>query len=194
MIARWVLAAIAIAVVAVAVWDDRHGPDPAALVNVTPRHPELVDLRAAGAFRDVHLGEFTAGVVRTLGPPTGYGTSASTTQPPAGAELPGGPAGAVSLGYTDLGVYTRDDRVVWIVVTSPDAQTRRGIGVGDSLALARRAYPLLRCDQHDSSTDEGPTGPPICRERVRQGLNIELIDDPIDTIVIHGTQPKQQGL
>jgi hypothetical protein len=194
MPARWLVAAAVVGVVAFAVWDDRHGADPAAIVSVTPRHPELVDLRGAGAFRGVHLGELTVGVVRTLGAPTGYATSASTTQPSAGAELPGGPADAVSLSYTDLAVYTRDDRVVWIVVTSPDAQTRRGIGVGDSLAVARRAYPLLRCDPHDSSTDEGPTGPPICRERVRQGLNIELIGDPIDTMVVHGTQPKQRGL
>jgi hypothetical protein len=194
MPARWLLAVVVVAVVAFAVWDDRHGHGPAAIVSLTPHHPELVDLRGAGAFRGVHLGELTAGVVRTLGQPMGYGTSASTTQPPVGAELPSGPAGAVSLSYTDLGVYTRDDRVVWIIVTSPDAQTRRGIGVGNSLALARRAYPLLRCDQHDSSTDEGPTGPPICRERIRQGLNIELIDDPVVTIVLHGTQPKQLGL
>jgi hypothetical protein len=194
MPARWLLAVAVVAVVAFGVWDDRHGHGPAAIVSVTPHHPELVDLRGAGAFRRVHLGEPTAGVVRSLGQPLGYGTSASPTLPPAAAELPGGPADAVSLSYTDLEVYTRHDRVVWIVVTAPDAQTLRGIGVGDSLALARRAYPLLRCDQHDSSTDEGPIGPPICRERVRQGLNIELIDDPIETMVVRGTQPKQRGL
>jgi hypothetical protein len=193
MPARWLLAVAVVAVVAFAVWHDRHGHGPAAIVSVTPHHPEWVDLRGVGAFRGVHLGELTAGVVRTLGQPMGYGTSASTTQPPVGAELPGGPAGAVTLSYPNLGVYARHDRVVWIVVTAPGAQTRRGIGVGDSLALARRAYPLLRCDQHDSSTDEGPIGPPICRERVREGLNIELIDDPIDTMVVHGTQPNQRG-
>jgi hypothetical protein len=166
VIARRLLAAIAVAVVAFAVSDDEHGPGPAAVVNVTPKAPELVDFRV-GAFRGVRLGESRARVLAALGPPSIHA--------PSDAELPSGPADAISLDYSDMTVYTREDRVVWIVVTSPNAQTRFGVGIGDSLAVARLGQP--------------PPGVPICLERLRPGVNIELIGDPIVAIVVHGTRP-----
>jgi hypothetical protein len=128
-------------------------------------------------------------VVRTLGKPVKWGDFPTPTQASEDAIPPSGPGEAISLDYPDLAIDTKAGRVVWIVTTSRRAQTSRGIGVGDSLALARRAYPHLNCASHDASVDE-PFGPPFCYAHMHAGVNIELIGDPILTIVVHGTRPR----
>jgi len=160
---------------------------PAPVVDVTPRHPEVVDLRV-GSFRGVHIGETTTRVARTLGQPDRWGDFPAPTHASDDAIPPSGPGEAISLDYADLAVDTKNGRVVWIVTTSPRAQTDRGVGVGDSLAIARRAYPHLTCAAHDSGSDE-PWGPPFCYAHMHAGVNLELIGDPILTVIVHGTRP-----
>lgn len=164
--------------------DTRH----TSIVSVAPEHPELVGLRV-GSFRGVRLGEDTRAVVRTLGKPVKWGDFPTPTDASEDAIPPSGPGEAISLDYSDTAIDTAAGRVVWIVTISPRAQTSRGVGVGDSLAIARRAYPHLTCAPHDAGVDEA-FGPPFCYAQMRPGVNIELIGDPILTIVVHGRRPR----
>jgi hypothetical protein len=183
---RWLVVAGLIIIGVGVFWyrDTRH----TSIVSVAPEHPELVGLRV-GSFRGVHLGEDTRAVVRTLGKPVKWGDFPTPTDASEGATPPSGPGEAISLDYADIAIDTKAGRVVWIVTISPRAQTSRGVGVGDSLALARRAYPHLTCASHDSGVDEA-FGPPFCYAHMRPGVNIELIGDPILAIVVHGTRPR----
>ncbi|HEY3763701.1 MAG TPA: hypothetical protein VGL44_00965 [Gaiellales bacterium] len=56
------------------------------------------------------------------------------------------------------------------------------------MAIARRVFPRLRCVAHSTPSDP-VSGPPACDERLRAGVNIEIIGDPITTVAIHGTRP-----
>jgi hypothetical protein len=79
--------------------------------------------------------------------------------------------------------------VIWIVTTSASAELRHGVNVGDSLAIAERRFPRLRCSAHDAAGPDGDEfGPPICQYRLSSGVNLALIGDPIRTIVIHGVR------
>jgi hypothetical protein len=161
---------------------------PAATVDVTPKQPEPLGL-AVGTFRGVHLGERTQAVVRTLGRPQHYGELPEPTDAPADDQIPGGPADLVSLDYPDVAVGARNGVVIWLVTTSPSAQLRHGVNVGDSLAVAERRLPRLRCSSHDAAGPDGDeSGPPICQYRLSSGVNLALIGDPIRTIVIHGVR------
>jgi hypothetical protein len=174
------------AVVAAVVVVHERGSSP---VDVTPVHPEPIRLKD-GSFRGVHLGERTKDVVRMLGRPVRWGGIPDPTGASEDEGVPSGPGDAISLDYRDLAIAMRVGRAVWIVTTSPDAQLRRGVNVGDSLAIAERRLPRLRCSPHDSSNDEGGYGPPICQYRVHPGVNLEIIGDPITTIAVHGTRPR----
>jgi hypothetical protein len=57
------------------------------------------------------------------------------------------------------------------------------------MAIARRVFPRLRCVAHSTPSDP-VSGPPACDERLRAGVNIEIIGDPITTVAIHGTRPR----
>jgi hypothetical protein len=180
-----VIAIVACVVAAAAYY---HGTRPGAIVDARPLHPELIRFRT-GSFRGIRLGECTRGVVRTLGRPVRWGTFPAPMHGPADAELPSGPANARSLDYADMAVAVRAGRVVWIVTTAPSAQTPLEVGVGDSLAIARLALPRLHCVAHSEPSDPA-SGPPACFERLRPGVNIEIIGDPITTIAVHGTRPR----
>ena len=161
---------------------------PAAPVDLTPVHPEAIRL-SDGSFRGVHLGEGTKDILRTLGRPVRWGAFPSPTGPSGDEELPSGPGDTISLDYRDFAVAMRKGKAVWMVTISPHAQLRRGVNVGDSLSIAERRLPRLRCSPHDSSNDDGGYGPPICQYRVHPGVNLEIIGDPITTIAVHGTAP-----
>ena len=177
------LATGAIVAVVVVVHEWSAGP-----VDLTPVHPEAIRL-SDGSFRGVHLGEGTKDILRTLGRPVRWGAFPSPTAASGDEELPTGPGDTISLDYRDFAVAMRKGKAVWMVTISPHAQLRRGVNVGDSLSIAERRLPRLRCSPHDSSNDEGGYGPPICQYRVRPGVNLEIIGDPITTIAVHGTAP-----
>lgn len=182
------MAGLVVAVIVAAVVVVVHERD-SSPVDISPAHPEAIRLKD-GSFRGVHLGERTRGVVRTLGRPVRGGEFPTPTDASPDEQLPSGPGDTISLDYRDLAIAMRGGRAVWIVTTSPDAQLRRGVNVGDSLSIAERRLPRLRCSPHDSSNDEGGYGPPICQYRVHPGVNLEIIGDPITTIAIHGTPPR----
>ena len=178
------LLAALVVVSAAALWY-RHARS-APIVDVTPRHPQLVDIHA-GTYRGVILGAPLAEAIRVLGPPPKQSDYPYPIGAPPDAIAPSGPGSATSLDYQGLAVVIVAGRVRWIDITSPDAQTALGVGVGDSLAIARRAYPHLRCYAHDSSTDEGGIGPPFCDIRFGHGVNLELIGDPILAVIMRGS-------
>lgn len=71
-----------------------------------------------------------------------------------------------------------------IVISDQDAETRSGVGIGDSLAVARRAYPGIVCDGILYGSDSTNPGDPRCGGRSRDGGAIWFAGDPISTITL----------
>jgi hypothetical protein len=151
----------------------------------TPAHPAPIDLQR-GAYRGVALGDSRATVIAHLGSPSGPSSFAALHHLD-------GAAGADAYGsmrlpdeflvYRDTAVLVTDDRVVAIITSSSSAQTLRGIGPGDGLALVASRYPALRCEDHDSYADSGPGGPPDCHG-VIGSTRVWISQDPVQIVTV----------
>lgn len=90
--------------------------------------------------------------------------------------------------YDDLAFLVFEDRVFSFMVTAEEAETTLGVGVGDSLAEARAAFPRLRCGETIAGEailpfQETPTYP-YCRGVLAPKRFIWFGDDPIKSITI----------
>jgi len=151
----------------------------------TPAHPSVIDLER-GAYRGVALGDSRATVIAHLGPPSGPSSFAALHHLD-------GAAGADAYGslrlpdefliYRDTAVLLTDDRVVAIITSASSAQTSRGIGPGDGLALVERRYPGLRCEAHDTLGEEGRVGPPDCHGLVGS-TRVWISQDPVQIVTV----------
>lgn len=89
-----------------------------------------------------------------------------------------GPIKAYS--YRSVAFQAASERVFALVVTDLRARTRRGAGVGDSLARIRAVYPNVRC----FSANEGSEYPryPACEGRVGRRIWAWFGRDPVRSI------------
>lgn len=178
-----VLAGVAVAMLAVVVL-----PLPIALVQKhrTVRfegaRPRIIDERR-GAIAGVGLGDRPAGVLAAFGQGRTSRTDRDTgpLDPPDcscdAASVPSGPSRRASyLRYRKLSFQINGDRVWDIEIVDPHARTTRGVGVGDSLSLVRRAYPELHCGESTYGPGE-PTYYPFCAGRTGPGASIYFSAD-----------------
>jgi hypothetical protein len=160
--------------------------------GMPPRQSSIDEL--AGAYRGVALRDPRSAAIRA------FGTPVSTTSPayPIGVGFSdGGPL----LQRNPAGYDTRPDLLRYedvaflstptpagihsIVVDDPRAATQKGVGIGDPLAAARRAYPSLRCEAA-RNTLESPS-PPHCSGKLAEGRYIGFGKDPIRVIALSPT-------
>lgn len=90
--------------------------------------------------------------------------------------------------YDELAFLVFEDRVFSFMVTAEEAETTRGVGVGDSLEEARAAFPRVQCGEAIAGEailpfQETPTYP-YCRGVLAPKRFIWFGDDPIESITI----------
>jgi hypothetical protein len=73
-----------------------------------------------------------------------------------------------------------------IVISDPRAATTKGVGIGDALSEARRAYPTLHCAKARTMS-EGETAPAYCAGRLTTDRYIWFGNDPIRVIALGAT-------
>ena len=97
---------------------------------------------------------------------------------------PGGQRGEqVTLRYRGASFFVRRGRVFGFMVTDDGANTSRGVGVGDSLAEARRAHPELTCRPESRGETTAPQEA-HCEGRVGPGRYMFLGGDPIESVTL----------
>jgi hypothetical protein len=139
-------------------------------VDVDRADPVPVD-EGAGTFRGVGLGDTLTQVRKRLGAgervlpndprSRGVGPEGVTTGP---SFLP---TGGDELRYgRDLSFLLDEDRrVEYVEIADRRAQTRAGVGPGDSLELFGKAYPEMRCDEGSAGSD-APIPYPQCTVQI----------------------------
>ena len=164
------------------------------VVDEAPDAPIVVDDQAGG-YGDVRIGMPLSEARLRLGP--GVVRSSGTGPRPldAGPRELSGPTSLPSyehLAYRDLALM-HDGMQVWGFVTmADDAETPAGVGVGDSLAVAERAYRNLSCS--DFEVGEGGTPSHVaCFGRLPAGPAIWFGGDGIDSIWIYEDRELTRG-
>jgi len=176
--------AIAMATVLLAVgWglylDARH-------VDDAPSAPLLLDERT-GTYRGLRVGASEADVIRLFGEgqlgdpgkgPAPLGVNSGQVSGPRSS-----PGGGTIFRYRDLAVMIRDGKVTGYVTTADNAETRAGVGVGDSLSVAEERYYPLQCEVVDLGNDEESLPAyPACWAKLATDVTFWLGNDPIDSI------------
>jgi len=158
-----------------------------------PRQRSIDEL--AGSYKGVALGDPRAAAIRVFGQPV------STTGPssPIGSDFDdGGPLSQKNPpGYDKKPDLLRYDGVAFlstptpagihsIVVDDPRAATQKGVGIGDPLAAARKAYPTVRCHPEQDRGEYAPD-PAHCSGMLAPGRWIWFGNDPIRVIALSPT-------
>ena len=153
------------------------------------RGPAVLD-EAAGTYRRVRFGDTRERVVAVLGPPGDEPECGPIS--PLGDEFAdiGGPpflpapssdlSDLATLRYEGVSVLIGPRGVYAFLVSEADARTRRGVGIGDTLADARRAYGRVGCETFDNG--EGVEYP-YCRTTVG-GVRLWFGEDPIRSVTV----------
>lgn len=161
------------------------------VVDVAPDRPALVSERT-GTFRGVGLGTSPEAVRRRLGRPVvapdGARTAALPLDAPGDLALPADLPAGETWRYPGVALVVAARRVRAMVVADPRAQTAAGVGIGDSLEVARRAYAGLSCGGVRRGGAPNPAYP-ACRSRLpgREGLRrvgIVLAGDPVQSVTL----------
>ncbi len=154
------------------------------VVDRTPSTPLLIDHRN-GTFRGIAPG-IAASRVRSL-----FGRPVLGDEDRAAAPLgqdPGDISGSPSLRfseawrYRELVVFVTGGRVLSYLTTDRSAQTAAGVGIGDSLVIAERAYPGLDCSGMTLGHDAVRPSYLVCEGALPSGVRVWFGGDPIDSI------------
>ena len=155
------------------------------VVDRTPARPILVDERT-GAYRGLRIGLPARQVRERFGSPVlGDPTRGAAPLGQDGRELSGGPGpapGREVWRYRDVVVFIGRGRVLGFAVTDERAQTRRGVGIGDSLAVASRAYGDLYCNRPDAGYRSAVPRYLYCVRDLNPSGYVWFGGDPIDSI------------
>ena len=155
------------------------------VVDRVPSSPLLID-EHSGAYRGVAPGDPTGRVRRLLGPPAD--DSGEYIPYPLRAEAGDITGGGVPAGqtwrYPTLVVFASEGRVPAYLTTDPSAQTPAGVGIGDSLKIAKRAYSNLSCGGVIGGSDAVNPYALACRGWLEGGATISFGGDPIDNILV----------
>jgi hypothetical protein len=154
-------------------------------LNLSPERPLLVD-ELDGSYRGVRLGSSPRRVRAILGDPPSRGGGAplgenfyetggptASAPPPRTGPITGYRYRGLLLELTSQGLYA-------MTATDGNAETRRGVGVGDSLATIRRAYPNLECGTANEGTEYVTF--PYCGGRLGPRRYVWFGEDPIRSI------------
>ena len=159
-------------------------------VDERPARPLPVDVRA-GSAGGAGLGDDTSAVRGAWGagrasptaPIAPLGEDFDSLAAPLFIETPG--ESHAVLRYRGASFLISDGRVYAVVVAARDAETVDGVGVGDSLELARDAYPALDC--RTATRPDGRTFP-YCTGRIAARRYAWFGDDPIRSITVAATK------
>lgn len=150
-------------------------------VRVEGARPRMIDERR-GTIAGVGLGDRPAGVQATFGSAQPWRTEQDTgpLDPPdcrcdTASASPEPSDRDTFLRYRKLSFWINGGRVRSIEIADPGARTTRGIGVGDSLSLVRRAYPELDCSESSYSEESIPY--PFCAGRTGARTSIYFSAD-----------------
>jgi hypothetical protein len=166
------------------VWSDQR------VIDRHPGRPSTID-DVRGTFRGVGPGDPSSVLRRRLGAPVvaripavGFGTPLGESR--GDFVGPSGSSGEVTWRYRGLAVVTDRERAEQLVVTDAAAQTPAGVGVGDSLAVASRAYRHLVCDGEITGSDASNPEYPTCSGHLAGRHGITFYGDPIESISLEG--------
>ena len=155
-----------------------------------PRERSIDEL--AGSYKGVALGDPRSAALHALGGPAGSGNPGHPSNADGWPILLKNPPGyrekpelANYDGVTFLSTPTPAG-IHGIVISDPRAATRKGVGIGDPLSKARRAYPTLHC-AGARTMSEGETAPAYCAGRLAKDRYIWFGNDPIRVIALSGT-------
>lgn len=154
------------------------------VVDRHPSQPVLVDDRS-GALHGIVPGSSLTRARRVLG--RGVVGSDDREASPLGVDAGGlsGPSSVPdwqTLRLHDLAILHTGDTVRGYVITDRSAQTQAGVGIGDSLVVARRRYANLACAGVTLGSDAARPDYLACVGRMRSGDELFFGGDPIDSI------------
>ncbi len=160
------------------------------VIDRVPFRPLLIDERT-GAYRGIVPGAPAGRAQQLFGEPVlgrrGPAPSPLDVDP---VEVPG-PSSRPNWEvwrYKRLVVFASGGRVRGYLTTDPSAQTALGAGVGDSLAVARRRHPSLRCYGVTLGSDTVNPSYPACEGSLPGRGRIFFGGDPIGSIWVMGPQ------
>jgi hypothetical protein len=149
---------------------------------------EMIDEKA-GSYGGVGIGDSRTELAATFGEPE----PRDENQPilPTGVDIDDDVEGPNFLPisnwalYPDVAFYLdrTNVRIIGFELTSPGAETTRGIEIGDDLGDAKRAYPELTCGTGDSGSDE-PAPFHYCTGEVAPGIYLWFGGDEISSILV----------
>jgi hypothetical protein len=154
-----------------------------------PDSPEVLE-ETAGAYVGISIGDPASKVQEVLGPPaTVPGSSGVPASPTEGRKdvhrgpliAPGGGEQAI---YPTTTFFLDDSKVVAFWTIDDDAETAKGVGPGDNLALARDRYPDLECG-HYYDSEEVSDPDRFCAAPVGDKWLV-FGNDPIEEIILCG--------
>ncbi|MGI8593051.1 MAG: hypothetical protein ACR2ML_01540 [Solirubrobacteraceae bacterium] len=153
-------------------------------VDEQPERPLVVNERKA-SFRGVAVGDSVRRARKVFGP----GQKGADQFEPLGADpselsTPTSIPSLSVLRYRELVVFVARGRVRGFTTTDPDAETKAGAGVGDSLRAAKRVYRNLECDTETDRGDETTLAYPYCAGNLGGGVYLWLGGNPIDNITV----------
>lgn len=147
-----------------------------------------------GTYQGVGLGAPPGAIRKRFGRPARFTPSAGIMpvgQSPvdvAGPNFVAGPGGRGRdrvLRFRGVSFLTHANVTFAFLVTARDVRTRRGIGVGDSLAAVRKRYLHLRCASAEDA--HGAPDFPYCGGRIAARRYIFFAGDPIASISVAST-------
>jgi len=157
-----------------------------------PRQRSIDEL--AGSYKGVALGDPKSTAIRVFGKPE----STESPSVPIGMNFTDGgpliqknPTGYHRkpdlLRYEDVALLSTPTPagIHSIVISDPRAATQKGVGIGDPLSAAKRAYPTLRCLKAEDSS-ESPTAA-HCSGQLAPDRYIWFGNDPIKVIALSPT-------
>jgi hypothetical protein len=157
-------------------------------------HPKTLDI-GRGRYAGVRIGDTRQAALGIAGP--------LPKQPHDGASMPlgsdfyddGGPSnwrppGSGRHAPRDLRYRTMSflagttarPQVYGFIITDRHAQTSKGVGIGDTLAYARKLYPRLQCDIVNQDSEYATF--PACRARLGPHRYLGFGQNPIRTIIL----------
>ena len=161
----------------------------------TPAAPVLLDERS-GTYRGLRVGMPLEQARSMLGP--GVDGDPGLSPAPLGEDHgdisgPSAMPGYRYLRYPSLVVMHERRKVSGYITTAGDAETRAGVGVGDSLSIAEKRYRPLDCDDVTFGDSTIPSYR-ACEGRLPSGPVIWFGGDPIDSIWVFSESEFERDL